>query len=112
MRFSPWPYGVSVSDFKVLEAAPPMIAEPLGVSALFPDMPAQVPPRSSRWTPEQRYLRIKQARAWRAVRGVIQNMAAPERQDFLMKWRHLRNPIYPASPKGISAYLAAYKEKK
>jgi hypothetical protein len=111
MRFSPWPYGVAVTDLSILMPPQPVevsTPEPLG---LFPDMQEQARPRALQWTPDQRYLRDRQARAWRAIRREIYAMPDSERRGFLDAWRLLRNSIYPACPRGLRDYLAAYRRE-
>ncbi|CAP57880.1 hypothetical protein GDI3916 (plasmid) [Gluconacetobacter diazotrophicus PA1 5] len=111
MRFSPWPYGVAVTDLSVLMPPQPVEVGPSEPLGLFPDMKEQPRPKALQWTPEQRYLRDRQARAWRAIRREIQTMPDAERSAFLDAWRMLRNPIYPASPCGLKGYLAAYRRE-
>lgn len=111
MRFSPWPFGVSVPDLNILMPLRPVevtSSEPLG---LFPNIQEQLRPRALQWTPEQRYLRDRQARAWRTIRREIETMPQPERRAFLQVWRLLRNPIYPACPRGLTDFLATYRRE-
>ena len=111
MRFSPWPFGIAVPDLNILMPPRPVEVAPSEPLGLFPDMQEQPRPKALQWTPEQRYLRDRQARAWRTIRREIETMPQPERRAFLQVWRLLRNPIYPACPRGLTDFLATYRRE-